>query len=165
MNIRKALSRDLERIFEIYDGARSFMRASGNPDQWKNGYPDSATVLNDIACGRLFVCEENGELLAVFCFFKGRESDYEYIEGSWLDSTDDGVIHRIAVSDKARGRGVASLCFGWCKQQCESIKIDTHRLNIPMQKALEKNGFVRCGIIYLQNGEERIGYQYFAGAK
>jgi hypothetical protein len=28
-----------------------------------------------------------------------------------------------------------------------------------MQKSLAKNGFVRCGIIHLANGDERIAYQ------
>ena len=40
-----------------------------------------------------------------------------------------------------------------------SIKNDTHRLNQSMQRMLVKNGFVRCGIIYLENGEERIGFE------
>lgn len=29
-----------------------------------------------------------------------------------------------------------------------------------MQHVLEKNGFVRCGIIHLENGDPRIAYQY-----
>ena len=28
-----------------------------------------------------------------------------------------------------------------------------------MQKTVEKNGFVRCGIIYLANGSERLAYE------
>ena len=52
-----------------------------------------------------------------------------------------------------------SFCIGWCYDQCGSILIDTHRQNIPMQRTLKKNGFTRCGVIYLEDGSERIAYQ------
>ena len=46
----------------------------------------------------------------------------------------------------------------------ESIRVDTHTKNIPMQKFLEKNGFKACGIIYLNNEinevNKRIAYEY-----
>ena len=41
----------------------------------------------------------------------------------------------------------------------DSIKIDTHKDNAVMQHQLEKYGFKRCGIIFLENGEDRIAYQ------
>jgi RimJ/RimL family protein N-acetyltransferase len=40
-----------------------------------------------------------------------------------------------------------------------NLKIDTHRDNIPMQKVLKRNGFSECGIIYIENGDERIAFQ------
>ena len=39
------------------------------------------------------------------------------------------------------------------------ISIDTHKDNLIMQKFLSKNGFDRCGIIYVEDGTERIAYQ------
>ena len=57
-------------------------------------------------------------------------------------------------------KGTASLCIEWClKESGGDLRIDTHRDNIPMQKLLEKNGFVQCGIIHLSNGDERIAYE------
>ena len=41
----------------------------------------------------------------------------------------------------------------------KSIRIDTHKDNIPMQRALAKHGFIKCGIIHLANGDERIAFQ------
>ena len=69
------------------------------------------------------------------------------------------MIHRIAVSDEARGKGAAGFIFAGCYEKYPNIKIDTHRDNLPMQKALERAGFKYCGIIYLKNGEERLAYQ------
>ena len=42
-----------------------------------------------------------------------------------------------------------------------NIRIDTHEKNLTMQKALARQGFVRCGLVRLREGE-RIAYQYVA---
>ena len=39
VQIRLARMEDLDRLMEIFDHARSFMKATGNPSQWINGYP------------------------------------------------------------------------------------------------------------------------------
>lgn len=40
MIIREARIEDIERILEIYDIAKAFMRQTGNPHQWNSRYPD-----------------------------------------------------------------------------------------------------------------------------
>lgn len=160
MTIRLAKAEEKDEILSIYDSARVFMRESGNPNQWAGKYPDEDTVLRDIENEKLYVCTENNDILAVFFYTVGIDPTYLKIyDGEWLDDEPYGVIHRIAVSDKARGKGVAKVCFDFAYDKCGNVKIDTHRDNIPMQRALEKNGFTRCGIIYLANGDERIAYQ------
>jgi RimJ/RimL family protein N-acetyltransferase len=47
----------------------------------------------------------------------------------------------------------------WCLEQRGNIRIDTHDDNLPMQRALEKNGFVPCGRIWCEDGTPRIAYQ------
>ncbi len=136
------------------------MAESGNPNQWAGVYPAESDVLYDISLSRLYVCCEGEHILGVFCYFKGNDPTYDYIEdGEWLNDDSYGVMHRVATSKEARGLGVASLCFGYSFADCGNLKIDTHRDNVPMQRALLKNGFSRCGIIYLANGEERIAFQ------
>ena len=160
MIIRLAELREKDEILSIYDSARVFMRESGNPNQWAGKYPDEDTVLRDIEKEKLYVCTENNDILAVFFYTVGIDPTYLKIyEGAWVNDKPYGVIHRIAVSDKARGKGVAKVCFDFAYDKCGNVRIDTHRDNIPMQRALEKNGFVRCGIIYLANGDERIAFQ------
>lgn len=160
MIIRLAELREKDEILSIYDSARVFMRESGNPNQWAGKYPDEETVLRDIENEKLYVCTENNDILSVFFYTVGIDPTYLKIyDGAWVNDKPYGVIHRIAVSDKARGKGVAKVCFDFAYDKCGNVKIDTHRDNIPMQRALEKNGFTRCGIIYLANGDERIAYQ------
>lgn len=160
MIIRLAELREKDEILSIYDSARVFMRESGNPNQWAGKYPDEDTVLRDIENEKLYVCTENNDILAVFFYTVGIDPTYLKIyDGKWVNDKPYGVIHRIAVSNKARGKGVAKVCFDFAYDKCGNVRIDTHRDNIPMQRALEKNGFTRCGIIYLANGDERIAYQ------
>ena len=160
MEIRKATELDVSCVLDIYASARRFMRETGNPNQWAGVYPAPEDVQSDIELSHLYVCTEDNEILGVFCFFEGEDATYLHIfDGSWLNDAPYGVIHRIAVSSAAHGKGVARAAFDYCYSLCKNIRIDTHRDNLPMQKALEKNGFVRCGIIYLENGDERIAFQ------
>ena len=53
MMIRSAAAGDVEGILEIYENARKFMRRSGNPNQWINGYPDRDQLEKDMAAGTL----------------------------------------------------------------------------------------------------------------
>ncbi|MBQ4070960.1 MAG: GNAT family N-acetyltransferase [Clostridia bacterium] len=160
MIIRPTTAADLDAAEKIYADARTFMRAAGNPTQWLVGGPSRATLLEDIERGGSYVVEEDGEILAVFYFKREKDPTYTEIhEGRWLDGEEYAVIHRIAVADSARGRGVASFVFSECFKMHPNLKIDTHRDNIPMQRALYRSGFVRCGIIYLENGEERFAFQ------
>ncbi len=160
MQIRKTTYNDVDKAAEIYDNARAFMRSTGNMTQWADGYPNRETVILDIASDASYVCEENGEILAIFYFSIGEDKTYNRIyDGEWICDGDYAVIHRIAVSDKARGRGVAAFVFNECFVWYPNLKIDTHKDNIPMQKALLRSGFEYCGIIYLESGEERLAYQ------
>ena len=69
MQIRKTSESDVAAAAEIYDSARAFMRSMGNLTQWSDGYPNAVSVLEDIAADASYVCEENGELLAIFYFY------------------------------------------------------------------------------------------------
>ena len=158
MTVRKAKYTDLAEIDTIYESARAFMRESGNATQWQGGYPSREITESDIEAGRLYLVTEGEEILAVFAFANGNEPTYDKIYGgAWLDEGEYSYIHRVAV--RKSGRGVASFIFSYCSQNAQSLKIDTHRNNIPMQKVLEKAGFSYCGIIYLEGGDERLAYQ------
>ncbi len=158
--IRKATVADLDSIMPVYDSARAFMRATGNMTQWDGGYPSRAIIEADILKECFYLCEEDGLLLAVFYFAEEEDPTYGTVYGgAWLNARPYAVIHRIAVSEAARGRGVAGFIFDVCFARCPNLKIDTHRDNRPMQRALEKNGFRRCGIIHLLSGDERVAYQ------
>ena len=158
MTIRKTTRDDLVRVLEIYEDARLFMKQTGNPNQWGDKHPSDEMIREDVERGDSYVCVEGEEILAVFFYAEGDDPTYGYIEnGAWLDDEPYGVIHRIAVA--ARGRGVAAFCFDYALSRCKNLKIDTHEQNLPMQRSLEKNGFSRCGTIYLPDGRPRSAFQ------
>lgn len=159
MEIRPAHMGELARIMQLYAEGGAYMRENGNPAQWAGGYPSVGIVREDIAAGRLYAVWEEGEMLAVFCYFYGEDATYAQIDGTWLNDAPYGVIHRIAVGANAHRRGIASRCFSFALARCGNLKIDTHRDNIPMQRTLAKNGFTYCGLIRLEDGSLRMAYQ------
>lgn len=158
MLIRRAESRDLERIFEIYALAREFMKKTGNPDQWRDNKPSQELVIGDIEKGQSFVCEYEGEVEGVFAFIEGEDPTYKVIyEGAWLSDEAYAVIHRIASSGKVRGTGKNMM--KWAQERNAHIRIDTHRDNIVMQSMLRSLGYKYCGIIHLEDGDERLAFE------
>lgn len=158
--IRHTEMSDLPKVLAIYERARQFMQESGNPYQWQSNYPEDELVIADIENRNSYVClNKKGEIAGVFFFMKDEE-DPTYLkiyEGEWFNNEAYGVIHRIASAGGERG--VLRAAVEWGFQQCPNLRIDTHRDNSVMQKALEKLGFLYCGVIYLENGDERLAYQ------
>lgn len=160
MNIRRATSVDFEPIMSIYKNAQQFMIESGNPTQWGTEYPSSALIQEDIESGVSYVVvDESGVIRGVCALTEGPDITYQVIEeGKWLNEEPYVVIHRIA-SD-ARAKGIMRAVVDYCKDHYENIRIDTHADNDVMQKQILKNGFMKCGIIYVADGLSRIAYQW-----
>ena len=155
--IQKATLSQLPQILAVYEKARAFMAQTGNPTQWGTNYPPEEMIRQDIQNGKCYVNSEGNTILAVFYFAVESDPTYGYIDGAWLNEESYGVIQRIAVGES--GKGAAAACFAFAQTLCHNIRIDTHENNIPMQRCLEKHGFTRCGMIYLEDGDPRIAYQ------
>ena len=152
--IRLATLEDLSIIKDIYAHARSFMASTGNPNQWGSSYPSEELLLEDISKNELYVCYEQEGIYAVFVFFMHIDETYNYIKGAWLNNDDYGVIHRIASSGIKKG--MFSEVFEYVTKFSANIRIDTHHDNLVMQQVLNKHGFIKCGVIYLKNGNPRL---------
>ncbi len=159
MKIRTATLSDMPDILRVYAYAREYMKEHGNPDQWGDTYPTEEIILSDIKLGQLFVCLEEEAIHGVFAFIEGDDPTYAVIEdGKWPDDEPYNVMHRMASDGAVRGIGRAALDF--CKSHGKNVRADTHKKNITMQNMLAKNGFIPCGIIHVENGSERIAYQF-----
>ena len=76
MLIRPATEADVPACDEIYRAAKEFMHSNGNPDQWNLAYPSGNDVMEGIADGTSFVCEEGGEVIATFFYRIGADPTY-----------------------------------------------------------------------------------------
>lgn len=160
MKVRLAILEDFDSIMTLYQVAKEYMKKEGNFTQWNDNYPSIELVKEDILKKICYVIEEKGKIHGVFSFFIGNESTYSKIyQGKWNHPIPYGVIHRIA-SDGIK-HGIFALCVSFCKSQINYLRIDTHENNKTMQHLIEKYGFTYCGIIHLQNGDDRKAYDYF----
>lgn len=157
MIVRLAELTDLPVINEIYAKARQFMAEKGNPNQWHSGYPLPEVLEEDVALRRLYVCEEDSHIFAVFMMAYGADHTYAVIEGEWKNDLPYATLHRIASTGEKSG--MMDFIVEWAFGEIANLRGDTHELNLPMQKAFERNGFERCGTIWVDDGTPRIAYQ------
>ena len=158
MNIRLANTSDTNRIFEIYEYARAYMKAHGNPNQWGDNRPEKSVTKDDIKNQRCYVMEDEGNIFACFVFTIGFEKEYE---AKFPSNDKYGVIHRVA-SDGSKS-GIVERIVDFAKGKVNLLRIDTHEDNKTMQRAIERQNFKRLGIIYLEDKSPRILYELKEG--
>lgn len=157
--IRLAKKEEIDRLLEIYDSAKVYMRQTGNPTQWNGSYPDRETLKEDIKKKQLFVMERDGRIYGCFALIGGEDPTYAEIEGgNWKADTPYGTIHRIA-SDGSR-RGIFKECVSFAREIYDHLRVDTHEDNKPMQEVVLGNGFTYQGIIYIDDGTPRLAYEW-----
>ena len=161
---RKTTIQDVNQVMEIIERAKAYLKSNG-VDQWQNGYPNVDVIKEDIASGYGYVLECGDGIAGTIALSFDGEPYYDVIyDGEWLSTGDFLVIHRLAVSNGARGTDLASKIMRQVEQLCVShgigsIKIDTHEENVVMQKFVEKNGFTRCGKVILGSEGERVAFE------
>ena len=157
MVIRPATPADIPALRPVFEAAKGIMRADGNHDQWSApGFPDDSLLLRDIAREGGFVIEDDA-LVAYFALLPSPEPTYDYIDGAWLTDEPYGVIHRMASYPEVHG--IFSTIIDYAATHYAHLRIDTHRDNRIMQHLIEKHGFTYCGIIWLEDGTERLAYE------
>lgn len=152
MILRKAQIAEAPVIWEILQQAIEQRRRDGS-DQWQQGYPNLQTVHDDIANGNGYVLTEDDNIIAYAALLFGIEPAYNEIDGKWLTDGDYVAVHRVAVSDAVKGKGIATILFRMIEDLCVeqkvySIKVDTNFDNVPMLKILDRLHYTYCGEIF-----------------
>ncbi len=162
--IRPATEADLPAVLPVFEAAKAIMRADGNHDQWgAPGFPGDALLLRDIARGGGFVISSEAEgeveksIVAYFALLPSPEPTYDVIDGAWLTDGHYGVIHRIASYPEVHG--IFSAVIDFAAARYPHLRIDTHRDNRIMQHLIDMAGFTYCGVIWLEDGTERLAYE------
>lgn len=164
MKFMKATGNQIPEIMEIIFEAQAYFKAHGI-DQWQNGYPNLEKIEADIENGNSYIVKSQDKVVATAVLEFGGEPNYEKIyEGAWKSSHSYAALHRIAVSNKYKGQGLASFIIKEMEKIClerevKSIRVDTHEDNLAMQKMLRKNNFKYCSKIFLADGSPRLAFE------
>lgn len=158
MDFKIAKKADTDCAWELVLMAREFLKSQG-VDQWQGEYPNRRTVADDIAAGHGYVLWEDGKIIGYTCISFDGEPCYDTLDGSWKSSQPYAVIHRTAVHNRYRGRGLASLFLAEAEKLClskgvHSIRMDTDSGNQIMKRVLEKNGYTYRGVVRFDNSDK-----------
>lgn len=155
--LRLATKEDIPKVWLIILQAKQQLKRQGS-DQWQTGYPTQETLRDDIIKERAYVLCLNGKVIAYAAVVFTGEPVYENLEGKWLSDQSYVVIHRLAVEDDYKHRGVAKQMIIQVEslavsQGVYSFRVDTHAKNEFMQRLLKSLWFVYCGKIRYEQGE------------
>ena len=159
MFLRQALISELPKIWEILQQAIEQRKQDGS-EQWQDGYPNEKTVLDDITNGHGYVLIDNNLIIAYSAIIFGVEEAYNEIKGKWLGHGDYVVVHRIAILNAMKGKGIATKLLSLIedlsiKNNVFSIKIDTNFDNVPMLKILNKLNYAYCGEVFFRGSPRK----------
>lgn len=162
MEFRKAEKNDMVRIMELIRQAKAFLKANG-VDQWQDGYPEQRDIEGDIRDGIGYVLTDDDVIIAYTGIdFRG-EPAYKSLRGQWLNEEPYAVIHRTAVDNAVKGKGLAQHLFAQAERIARergvyNIRIDTDEDNKIMRHVIEKRGFVYCGVVIFADSP-KIAFQ------
>ncbi len=164
MEFRKTNSKEVEEVLKIYKDSSDSLK-SENVDQWQEEGPGKKSLLTDMEMEYSYVLADDTGVKGTTALIFDGEVTYDLIfNGNWINEEEYCTIHRFAVSVEDRSKGIASKMMEEIEVLCMNsgvynIKVDTHEDNFKMRNFLEKNNFVYCGKIFLQNGDLRVAYQ------
>lgn len=164
MEMVKAVKTDLPRIGEIIAQAKLFLKEQG-VDQWQDGYPDDSNLAGDVERGIGYICREYGQILAYTAIDFNGEPAYSTLRGKWLNEEPYVVIHRMAVDNRVKGKGLAQKVFSLVETMAleagvENVRVDTDESNHIMRHIIEKSGYTYCGLITFANSD-KIAFQKY----
>ncbi|HPF53514.1 MAG TPA: GNAT family N-acetyltransferase [Clostridia bacterium] len=160
MTERKATQADAAALWRLVGLSQRSM-AELNIDQWQDGYPEYSQIENDTAGGNCCLLTEGDAVVGALTVGFAPEAAYDNPEeGGWSCDKPYVVIHRSMTDPAFRGRGVAGKLFAIAEREAEThgiacVRVDTHPDNIPMRRALEKNGYEYRGKISIHHGTEQ----------
>ena len=162
MELKIATAADIEASYDIILQARAFLKSCG-VDQWQKDYPNRDNIVTDINEGKGVVLLDGQAIVGFACVDFDGEPAYDDLKGEWLDQKPYAVVHRLAVSDQYKGKGIAQLFFREIEKFVKERKIDTIRIdtddnNAIMKHLLESGGYIYCGTIWFDNSV-KIAYQ------
>ena len=126
-----------------------------------------AREMRETQAAKAAAAQAQGNVVAYGAVVFDGEPAYDAIEGAWLTDGDYVVLHRMAVTDGEKGRGVATEFMRRveamaCGRGTGSMRVDTNFDNRYMLRMLGRLGFVYCGKVRYRSGE-RLAFEKTLG--
>ena len=159
ISIRKATKDDIKKLNELFEYARQTMISNNNPTQWSTFHPSKKFLLEDIKLGMLYVVDYKNKICGAFALVFGEDKPYKHIVGERIDDSPYITIHSLASNGKIKN--LFGVVLDFVKIFNPHIRIDTHRNNTIMLHLMNKYGFVRTGLCYVDMpiDNERITFE------
>ena len=163
MLLKKAEMDEANSSYQCIEDARVYHNSMGFV-QWHPGYPTLAIIEDYIEAGIGYVFSEGNKIYGYCCIIIGDEPAYHVIDGEWKTDRPYAVVHRMAFSRNARGKGLSGKAITLIKNFCikngiEAIRVDTQDENKVMQHILVREGFEYCGLITFDGGP-KLAYEW-----
>jgi ribosomal protein S18 acetylase RimI-like enzyme len=151
MIIRRATLNDIPGIMHLIAEVVPVMNASGN-FQWDSSYPNAAVFEKDIELDQLWVADTGGDIAGVSAITTDQEPEYAQV--GWDLNETAIVTHRLAVSTRYRGQGIAAKLMQQAEDEAirrgiKTLRIDTNTSNKATQQLFPKLGYKYAGEIGL----------------
>ena len=163
MDLRKAEEKEAEACYQCIEDARAYHKSMGF-EQWHPDYPTLQTILDDIADSTGYAFIKDNKVIGYCCIKFGNEPAYDVIDGAWKTDKPYAVVHRMAFSSNARGKGLSKEAISLIKELCrkehiDAIRVDTQEENKVMQHIVEREGFSYCGLVQFDGGP-KLAYEW-----
>lgn len=151
MIIRHATLNDIPGIMRLIAEVVPAMNAAGN-FQWDSSYPNAAVFEKDIELNQLWVADVDGDIAGVSAITTDQEPEYAGV--GWDINETAIVTHRLAVSTRYRGQGIAAKLMQQAEDEAirrniKTLRIDTNTSNHATQQLFPKLGYKYSGEIGL----------------
>jgi len=151
MHIRPATLTDIPQIMQLIADVVPLMNAAGN-FQWDSTYPNVPVFEKDIDLKQLWVADIDGEIGGIAAITTDQEPEYAHV--GWDLNETAIVTHRLAVSPKHQGKGIAAALLMQAETEAinrgiKALRIDTNTANQATQRLFPKLGYVFAGEIGL----------------
>ena len=161
MHILPGTVADVEAILAIVQQTVAEMKTYNN-EQWDEAYPNRARFMTDVANKTIHVAKDGDSVMGFIVLDNDELEEYDQIQ--WRSAQPCLVVHRLAIDQAYRQRGVASALETFVCQVAQDtgihyLKVDTHSTNQPMQKFLERQGYSKLGAVNAL-GKEQPFYCY-----
>ncbi len=151
MTIRPAIQSDIPEIMALIAEVVPALNAAGN-FQWDQSYPNTGVFEEDIERNQLWVAAVENQIAGIAAITTDQEP--EYADAGWDINEMAIVTHRLAVSPKHRGKGIAAALLAQAekeaiKRNIPLLRIDTNTVNEAAKRLFPKLGYQFAGEISL----------------